>query len=92
MARDLAIVSGFTGLNISHLFLSAVVIGEHPVACAPYMLVPFSGTIPSISNSFIAFQTFVRREPLAIGTTTCLGALQPSCSIISNARDFEPSE
>jgi hypothetical protein len=38
------------------------------------------------------FQTFVYIEPEPIGITTASGVRQPSCSQISNASVFEPSE
>ena len=51
IARDFAIVFGFTGLNVSQSFFTAVEIGEHPVAWAPYILVLLEPTNPKFSNS-----------------------------------------
>ncbi len=85
-------VSGFlTGLINSLFSFTVDVIGLHPVACAPNILVLCFSINPQYSNSSIDFQTFVIKEPPAIGTTILSGALKPSCSRISNVRDFEPS-
>ena len=52
MARDLAIVFGFCGLKKSSPAFCAEEMGLQPVACAPWIFHFFSGTIPSLENSW----------------------------------------
>ena len=91
MARDFAMVLGFTGLITSLSSLIAVVIGLQPVACAANTFVLTVGTRPSFSSSLKDFQILVMSEPLALGTTMLCGVFPPSCSAISNPSDLEPS-
>src|SRR5207249_5163621 len=92
MAIELAIVLGFTGLIRSVPFLSALIIGAHPEACAEYILQPLSFTSPIFTSSLNALANFGRIVPPADATTMCLGSFQPSCSATSNQWDFAPSE
>src|SRR5438034_8997710 len=74
MAIELAIVLGFTGLIRSVPFLSALMIGAHPEACAEYILQPVSFTNPIFTSSLKALANFGRIVPPADATTMCLGA------------------
>ena len=83
IASDLAIVSGFTGLQTSQPASKAWATGEQPSAWAPLK----AGTSPSISptssHSSKPRAIFVNSEPDATGATTRSGSSKPSCSAIS---------
>ena len=83
MARDLAIVRGFTGTRTSEPFFTMVTMGPQPSGCAAYIRVATGPMRPRVDSSLRAFQILVMREPPAHGTTTWAGARQPSCSAIS---------
>ena len=91
MASDLAIVDGRTGVMSSLPSRNAVETGEQPVAWAPKTLYGVPSTSPSRDHSPNALCTLVSSDPLAIGTTTCSGSRQPSCSATSYPRVLEPS-
>ena len=86
MASDLAMVFGvFTGFTWSRSSSTMSTIGAQPAACAPWMrgLRAGADSRPSFSSSPNALPILVTSEPPAIGTTTCAGSRQPSCSAIS---------
>src|SRR5207249_10515548 len=91
MAIELAIVLGFTGLIRSVPFLSALIIGAHPEACAEYILQPVSFTSPIFTSSLKALANFGRIVPPADATTMCLKSFQPSCSDTANPWVLAPS-
>ena len=91
MARERAMVAGFCGSMSGLPALTAVEIGEQPVACAPKNFTGLASTRPSAINSSKAFLIFVMSEPPAIGTTTLSGRRQPNCSAISKPTVFDPS-
>src|SRR6516165_2838524 len=91
MASDLAIVSGRTGRTTSYPAANAADTGAQPAAWAPNTRHGASGTRPSEVSSPKPLSTLTSCAPEAIGTTTCSGTRQPSCSAISKARVFDPS-
>ena len=83
MASERAMVFGFCG-SISLLpAFTAVLMGLHPVACAPKNFTLLASTSPSSASSRKALAILVINDPPAIGTTTLSGSRQPSCSAIS---------
>ena len=48
---------------------------------------PRASTKSSLVNSSIALPILVSSEPDAIGTTTCAGVFQPSCSSLAEASE-----
>src|SRR5206468_8457297 len=91
MAIELAIVSGFTGLIRSVPFLSALMIGAHPEACAEYILQRPSFTSPIFTSSLKALANFGRIVPPAEATTMCLGIFEPRGWATRNPWVFAPS-
>jgi hypothetical protein len=91
MASDLAMVSGRTGRTTSCPAANAADTGEHPVAWAPNTRHGLCGTRPSAVSSVKPLSTFTSWAPDAIGTTTCSGSRQPSCSAISKPSVLDPS-
>ena len=81
-----------SGLQTSQPSAKAVATGEQPTAWAPQNVGSSPSTIPSSIQSLMPLATLVNIEPEAIGATTRSGRPQPSCSIVSNASVFEPSE
>ena len=70
IARERAIVSGFTGVTSSAPSWNACATGRQPSGCAPLTRYAFSSTAPIATSSWNARWIFVSRAPLAIGTTT----------------------
>src|SRR5579875_879988 len=91
MASDLAIVAGRTGRTTSCPAANAADTGAHPLAWAPNTRHGVWGTRPRPTSSPNALSTFTSCAPEAIGTTTCSGSRQPSCSAISKPSVFDPS-
>ena len=71
--------------------LASELAGEHPAAWAPNTRHGASGTRPSEVSSPKPLSTLTSCAPDAIGTTTCSGSRQPSCSATSYPSVFEPS-
>src|SRR5439155_27206755 len=92
MASERAIVDGFCGWISVSPVLTAVEIGEQPVASAPKKRNVLGSTRPSVISSSNAFLIFVISEPPAMGTTMLSGRRQPSCSAISKTVGFEIAE
>ncbi len=80
---DLAMVDGFTGATVSTPRAKAAATGLQPWACAPKTRYGVGSTRPSRPSSPNALSIFVNSDPDAIGTTTCSGSRQPSCSATS---------
>jgi len=91
MASDLAMVSGRTGRTTSCPAANAADTGEQPVAWAPNTRHGVCGTRPSEVSSEKPLSTLTSWAPDAIGTTTCSGSRQPSCSAISKPSVLDPS-
>src|ERR1700722_8791631 len=91
IASDLAIVLGFTGLQMSWPLANAVAIGEQPSAWAPFILGRSPSTSPSSRHSSKPLAIFVNSDPDALGAMTRSGSSKPSCSAISYASVFDPS-
>src|SRR6266568_4380834 len=83
MASDLAMVAGRTGRTTSCPAAKAADTGAQPLACAPNTRHGVCGTRPSEASSVKPLSTLTSCAPDAIGTTTCSGSRQPSCSAIS---------
>ena len=77
-------VAAFADRSAPAPLLTAVEIGEQPVACAPKNFTGLASTQPSVTSSRNALAILPISEPPAIGTTTLSGKRQPSCSAISN--------
>src|SRR5919205_1357655 len=92
IASDLAIVDGRTGLQKSWPAANALATGLQPSACAPFIVGTAPEIRPSSSHSEKPLAIFVYSDPDAIGATIRSGVSHPSCSAISKARVFEPSE
>ena len=91
IARERAMVLGRCGRMSSVPSLTAVEMGEQPLACAPKKRTGLLSTRPSSISSLNAFRILRISEPPAMGQTTLSGSRQPSCSAISYPTVFEPS-
>ncbi len=80
---DLAIVDGFTGATVSAPRAKAAATGLQPSAWAPKTRYGVGSTRPRRPNSPKALSILVNSDPEAMGTTTCSGSRQPSCSATS---------
>ena len=85
-----ATVLGMAMGSMLLLPLNAVMTGSAPLACTPTILGRLS-VKPSIRYSLKPFQMAEPFVPQPMGMNSLSGALQPSCSAISNAWDFCPS-
>ena len=92
IASDLAIVSGLTGRQKSWPASNALATGEQPAAWAPWKVGSAPSSRPISSHSSNPRAIFVNSDPEAIGATTRSGSSKPSCSAVSNASVFDPSE
>ncbi len=91
MAIDLAIVSGFTGRD---QIAAAVERLNHRRAAGGLGAVDLRHRIvdeTDLSQLFEGLATLGRIVPPAVGTTTCCGSRQPSCSAISKPYVLAPS-
>ena len=91
MASDLTMPVGRTGVTSSTPAAKAAATGLQPTDWAPWTLAGVRSTRPWSARTPKPWWTLVSRAPEAIGTTTCSGSDQPSCSATSRPTVLEPS-
>ncbi len=86
-------VSGFaTGRMVSLPVSKAVATGAQPAGWPPMWRVVGASMRPTVASSSNPRRSFVYSDPDAMGATMASGARHPSCSAISKATLFDPSE